>query len=132
MDMMHHPNMPQDAAPEAVVLCAEESARDVIGYWLTTLPARVVVAADGSSANRHLYNRHCRLLVTDRALPPWPGLNTFLELRSHNPGLRIAFIDNGSLDSWILARVTGATHLLPRPLSRKDLISVLGQPAPVA
>jgi len=132
MDTMHYPNMPQDAAPEAVVLCAEESVRDLIAYWLMTLPARAVVGADGSSVNRLLRRDNCRLLVTDRTLPPWPGLDTFLDLRSSNPGLRIAFVDSGSLDSWILARVTGATHLLPRPLARKDLVAALGHRLPVA
>lgn len=132
MDTMPNEYTPQNAAPEAVILCADEGTRDVIAYWLATHPARIVAAADGAAANRLLRQHHCRLLVTDRVLPPWPGLDTFLQLKAGNPGLRIAFVDDGSLDTRILARVTGATHLLPRPLARKDLIAALGAPAPVA
>jgi hypothetical protein len=46
-------------------------------------------------------------------------------LRTTHPKLRIAFIENGNLDDRILARVTGASVLLPRPLSRKTVSDAL-------
>jgi DNA-binding response OmpR family regulator len=109
-----------------VILCAEEDARDVIAYWLGT-SGPVVVAEDGYHAAR-LLDDGGRWLVTDRVLPPWPGLGTFLELHGRYPRLRIAFIENGSREERILARVTGANVLLAKPLTRRALSAALLQP----
>jgi DNA-binding NtrC family response regulator len=114
-------------AKDVVILCADEEVRDVIAYWFTSLPARTFVADDGYHANRILQGGPCRWLVTDRVLPPWPGLDTFLTLRAHHPSLRIAFVDNGNLDDWILALATGATVLLHRPLTRQAVVEALAR-----
>jgi DNA-binding response OmpR family regulator len=121
----------QDTAGDAcegdvVVLCAEEEVRDVIAYWLSTLPLRSVIAESGYHASKVLGTNTCRLLVTDRVLPPWPGLDTFLGLRARHPKLRIAFVDSGNSEERLLARVTGATEFLARPLSRRALLAAVG------
>jgi DNA-binding response OmpR family regulator len=116
------------SAGDVIILCAEEEVRDVIAYWLTSQPARTFVADDGYHAARILNDRPCRWLVTDRVLPPWPGLDTFLDLRADHPHLRIAFVENGNLHDGILARVTGATALLKRPLTRQIVIDALAEP----
>jgi DNA-binding NtrC family response regulator len=123
----------RSAVPErgdcaVVVLCAEEELRDVLTYWFTSLPVRTVVAADGYEANKALKHIASGLIVTDRVLPPWPGLATFRDIRVANPRLRIAFVDDGSPDAAILARVTGATVVLQRPLTRQKVVEALGRP----
>ncbi len=115
-----------------IVLCAEEELRDVLKYWFESLPVRTIVAADGYEANRALKHIASGLIVTDRVLPPWPGLDTFRDIRFANPRLRIAFIDDGSPDAAILARVTGVTVVLQRPLTRQKVIEALGRPELVA
>jgi DNA-binding NtrC family response regulator len=115
-------------AGDVIILCAEEEVRDVIAYWLTSLPARTFVADDGYHADRILHDGSCRWLVTDRVLPPWPGLDTFLTLRADHPHLRIAFVENGNIHDGILARVTGATAFLKRPLTRQSVIDALAEP----
>ncbi len=117
-----------DSLAAVVVLCAEEQARDVIAYWFASLPVRTFVPVDGYAANKILKDITSGLLVTDRVLPPWPGLDTFLQLRSGKPYLKIAFIDDGTPDARILARVTGATSILSRPLARQSVIAALGRP----
>jgi DNA-binding NtrC family response regulator len=112
-------------AGEVVVLCGEEEIRDVIAYWFTSLPAPTIVAKDGHHANRILRERNCRLLVTDRVLPPWPGLDTFHTLRDDNPQLRVAYIDNGNIHDRILAGIVGATDHFSRPLTRRSVIEAL-------
>lgn len=107
-----------------VVLCAEEELRDIIVYWLSSAPAKTLIAEDGYQAAKAL-NNGCRWLVTDRVLPPWPGLDTFLTLRSQHPDLRIAFVENGNIHDGILAKVTGASVLLPRPLTRRSISEAL-------
>ncbi len=108
-----------------VVLCAEEAIRDVLAYWYASTPAQVMVAANGYEANRLLAKNGCALLVTDRILPPWPGLDNFIELSSDHPDLKIAYVDDGTPDARILARVTGADVILPRPLTRRNVIAAL-------
>ncbi|MEJ2373889.1 MAG: hypothetical protein P8Y53_19925 [Pseudolabrys sp.] len=118
----HHP--PHHNVGAIVVLCADEEVRDVIAYWLASEPAKTLIAEDGYQA-AHALNDGCRWLVTDRVLPPWPGLDTFLTLRSQHPDLRIAFVENANVHDGILAKVTGASVLLPRPLSRRTISEVL-------
>lgn len=116
------------SASDVIILCAEEEVRDAIAYWLTPQPAQTFVAEDGYHATRILNDGPCRWLVTDRVLPPWPGLDGFLDLRENYPHLRIAFVENGNLHDGILARVTGATALLKRPLTRQTVIDALAEP----
>jgi DNA-binding response OmpR family regulator len=116
----------RDTSADVVVLCAEEEARDVIACWLAALPVRGFVAADGYEANKILKNTTRGLLVTDRVLPPWPGLGTFWQLRSRNPNLQIACIDDGTPETRILALATGATVVLSRPLKRQAVVEALG------
>lgn len=110
-----------------VILCADETVRAAIAYWATLLPVRIVVAEDGYQANRILREEDCRLLVTDRILPPWPGLDTFHQLRERNPGLRIAFVEGASREDVGLARVTGASIVLSRPLRRQVVADTIAE-----
>jgi DNA-binding response OmpR family regulator len=107
-----------------VILCAEEQVRDVIAYWLSTEPARTIVAESGYDAAKAL-TEGCRWLVTDRVLPPWPGLDSFLTVRQRHPDLRIAYVENRNPQDGILARVTGASVLLSQPLSRRAVSDAL-------
>lgn len=115
-----------EAALETVViLCAEEATRDAIAYWLSSAPTRAIIAADGYEASRALKDNPCHLLITDRVLPPWPGLETFMSMRLTYPRLQIAFLDDGSPDARSLARVTGAHVVLPKPLTRPAVLAAL-------
>ena len=110
-----------------VILCADETVRAAIAYWATLFPARTVVAEDGYQANRVLRAEDCSLLVTDRILPPWPGLDTFHQLRERNPSLRIAFVEGTSREDVGLARVSGASIVLPRPLRRQVVADTIAE-----
>jgi DNA-binding NtrC family response regulator len=114
-----------DGSGNVVILCGEEEVRDVIAYWFTSLPTPTMVAADGHQANRILRERNCRLLITDRVLPPWPGLDTFRSLRDRNPRLRVAYVENGNIHDQIVAGLFGVTEYCPRPLTRKSVIQAL-------
>jgi DNA-binding response OmpR family regulator len=117
----------RETLADVVVLCAEEEVRDVIAYWFSELPVRTFVVADGYEANRILRDAARALLITDRVLPPWPGLDTFRQMQSRNPHLRIACIDDGTPDTRILARLTGANVVLPRPLKRRAVLEAFGR-----
>jgi DNA-binding NtrC family response regulator len=109
---------------EVIILCGEEEVRDVLAYWFMSLTP-TIVAEDGHRANRILQQRSCSLLITDRVLPPWPGLDTLRMLRDANPRLRIVFVDNGNIHDRALAGIVGATDYLARPLDRRAAVEVL-------
>ena len=78
-------------APAVIVLSSEETLRDAVAYWFKTLSIPTIATADGYEANRALKDVGAGLLITDRLLPPWPGLGTFRELQAANPALRVAW-----------------------------------------
>lgn len=102
---------------DAIVLCADEAARDTLAFWLSSSGVRTGVARSGREA-RDMLVRGAHLLITDRLLPPWPGLDAFIPLKQARAGLKIAFIDDGVPDNRTLARSAGADLILPRPLRR--------------
>jgi DNA-binding response OmpR family regulator len=128
MHIVREVKPPINDSPAVVILCAQEELRDVITYWFTSLSIRTYPTTDGYEAARILKTTTVGLLITDRVLPPWPGLDTFRQLQSANPRLRIAFVDDGSREGVILARITGATVVLTRPLSRRQVVEALGLP----
>ena len=128
MSIAAHSAPSGDNAPSVIVLSSEEALRDAVTYWFTSLSVPTVATADGYEANRALKHGGAGLLITDRLLPPWPGLDTFRDLQSANPRLRVAYVDDGSWDGAILARIAGATVVLSRPLERRRVIEALGRP----
>jgi DNA-binding NtrC family response regulator len=115
-----------EEAVDVIILCIGAETRDMIAYWLKSLPVQTFVAKDGYQANRILRDVPCRLLVTDRLLPPWPGLGRINRLLARQPSFRIAFVDNCRLDLMV-ARAVGATDFLPWPLTRRSLVDLLAR-----
>lgn len=114
----------EDAIP-VIILCIDAEVRDRIAYWLKFLPVRTSIAESGYQANKILRDVGCRLLITDRLLPPWPGMGRFHRLLVKRPGLRIAFIDDGAPDRRWFAQAFGATDFMPWPQTRRLLLELL-------
>jgi DNA-binding response OmpR family regulator len=113
---------PEHARADVLILCADETARDALAYWLRSSNVTADVAVDGYDASERLRCGAFRLLVTDRLLPPWPGLDGFVRLKQRLANLRIAFIDDGVPDTQSLAWAAGADIILPRPLRRASVL----------
>lgn len=105
-----------------MVLCADDVARQTVAYWLHSSGIAAAVALTGYEA-RALLGVATRLLITDRVLPPWPGLDTFVALKLTVAGLKVAVLDDGVPDNRTLARSAGADIVLERPLRRADVIA---------
>lgn len=120
---MARPSTGSDGGQAAiVVLCADEAARERLAYWLSNAGARVDVAHSGQEARRLLLQRPSVLVITDRLLPPWPGLDTIVNLKAERHGIRVAFIDDGVPDNRALALSAGADLVLARPLRRTQVL----------
>ena len=116
--------VPLEPAPpmDVVVLCADEGARETLAYWLKSSGVATAVAGSGYQARNILRGGLSRLLITDRILPPWPGLDTVVNLKQTLVGLTVAFLDDGVPDNRTLARSAGADIILPRPLRRAHVM----------
>lgn len=128
MPIVQRNDSPGSQPVTVVVLSSDEELRAAVAYWFEALSIPTVATADGYEANRALKSSVAGLLITDRLLPPWPGLDSFHRLQSDNSRLCIAYVDDGSWDGAILARIAGATIVLPRPLSRRQVVAALGLP----
>jgi CheY-like chemotaxis protein len=113
---------PETTSADVLILCADQTARYALAYWLRSSNVATEVAVDGYEASEWLRSGAFRLLVTDRVLPPWPGLDAFVRLKQRLTNLRIAFIDDGMPDTQALARAAGADVILRRPLRRASVL----------
>lgn len=111
-----------DRLPSAVILCSNQSTSGTVAYWLRKLGVSVAIAISGYQAREHLQSAEARLLITDRALPPWPGLDTLVALKQEFASLKVAVLVEGIPEDRALARSAGADFILARPLRRSDLI----------
>lgn len=125
MTIPPHPAAKSVSIPAVVVLCADKTVQDIVTDCCATAGVQAFTTLDGYEANVVLKNYPIRLLVVDRFLPPWPGLDTLPQLRSANSRLRIAFVDDGARNAAVLARVSGAHIVLNKPIDRSAVLSAL-------
>ena len=85
----------------------------------------MAVATNGYDANKLVTRYQNGVLITDRLLPPWPGLGRVITLRMRYPKLRVMFISSGVPDDAWLAKQLGATDYLPWPITGQGLIQLL-------
>lgn len=111
-----------DRPPSTVILCSNQSSAGTVAYWLKKLGVSAATASSGYQARDLLQGTAARLLITDRALPPWPGLDTLAALKQEFSSLKIAVLDDGVPESRALARSAGADIILARPLRKSNLI----------
>jgi len=120
-----------NAPPFAVVLSADDGMNKRIAYWLSTARHAAATARSGYAARALIVDGTTRLLVTDRLLPPWPGLDTIFRLRQSVADLKVAFLGDGVPDNQRLALSAGADVILPYPLRRAHVLdaAVMADPA---
>ncbi len=119
------------APPFAVVLSTDAGVNERIAYWLSTARHATATARSGYAARSLIVEGTTRLLVTDRLLPPWPGLDTIFSLKQSVARLKVAFLGDGVPDNQRLALSAGADVILPYPLRRMHVLdaAALADPA---
>ncbi|HRD76038.1 MAG TPA: hypothetical protein PK264_08865 [Hyphomicrobiaceae bacterium] len=70
------------------------------------------------------------MLITDRLLPPWPGLDTIFGLKQSISGLTIAYLSDGAPDNRRLGLQAGADLILPNPLRRAHVLEAVAHADP--
>jgi DNA-binding NtrC family response regulator len=88
-----------------VILCLDERYRTTLVHWLRSCGMGVEIADDGSQAKVLLGAGSRDVLITDRVLPPWPGLPRLAALKRLRAHLRVVAIDKG--DPEPLRRIGG-------------------------
>jgi RimJ/RimL family protein N-acetyltransferase len=117
----------RSAGEQVVVLCRDTRVRDLLSTWLRQAGLRARIAQDGRVAYQALESCSTvmRILITDRAFPPWPGLGSIIRLKQQVPRLRVILIQDTGIDEVAVAEAAGADVSLSRSLSRADLLRSL-------
>lgn len=108
-----------------LLLCSDPGLSVRIKHWLGRARLSTVQAFDGYHASHVIEQQEVAAIVTDRLLPPWPGLDAFAIMRKSRPNIAIIFVGNADADGGNLARAAGATHVLPCPLRRQSVLDAL-------
>jgi DNA-binding response OmpR family regulator len=108
-----------------VVLCLDERYRATLLHWLRLEGMHAEIAESGRRATARLAGVGTRVLVTDRVLPPWPGLPRLASLRRSHKALRIVAIDRGEPDSRYVALAAGADAVVSPPLRRDEVMRAI-------
>jgi DNA-binding response OmpR family regulator len=110
---------------KVVVLCLDERYRTALAHWLRSDGMRVEIADGGRCAKELLGVGSRRVLVTDRVLPPWPGLPRVADLKRSSAQLRVVAIDKGDRDSRYVAFAAGADAVISPPLRRDEVMRAI-------
>jgi DNA-binding response OmpR family regulator len=109
-----------------LVLVGDEDLREAIRYWSTDVGLSVDAVGSGSHATRQLRKYEYRAFVTDRVIPPWPGLHSLPKLKRVFPHLRIiVLLRRGPIGTSSLLRLAGADEVIEGPMRRATLMSAL-------
>lgn len=115
-----------DDLGKILVLFTDDDLRAAARYWTRALGFTVDAARDGAHAAKLLRASRYRALVTDRFIPPWPGLDSIPKLKRRYPHVRIVvLLERGPLDAAALLRVAGADVVVEPPLRRAALVAAI-------
>jgi DNA-binding NarL/FixJ family response regulator len=86
----------------------------------------VDAASDGKQAANLLRKSAYRALVTDRFIPPWPGLDSIPKLKRRYPSVRIVvLLKSGPIGTAAVLRLAGADAVVEPPVRQASLMTAL-------
>lgn len=116
--------------PLILVIDDEEPIRRLLKRVLEKGGYEVVTAADGDEGMRRYRERPADLVITDLIMPGKEGIETIMELRKGDPGVKIiAMSGGGRLDPEGLLQAAGslgAARTLSKPIERETLLGAVG------
>ena len=120
-----------------LVIDDDDAVRHTIQVVLERAGYEVVCVADGEQGVR-AFERSAplQLVITDIIMPNKEGLETIIEIRSHDATTPIIAVSGGSrtgnADFLKMALKFGANALLPKPFGHEDLVAAVHRLLPVS
>lgn len=105
--------------------------RRLLRRTLTSAGYDVQEASDGQVALEIYSGQPIDLVITDLVMPEKEGLETIMELRRRDAGVRILAISGGGsgghgVDDYLkTARLLGAKRILAKPFSQEELLKAV-------
>jgi PAS domain S-box-containing protein len=116
--------------PKLNILVAEdeEHIREALAQMLTQSGHTVYTAANGATALSLAKEKSVDLVLTDQGMPGMPGTQLALELKRHDPRIRVVLLtgwgDTFQQDEQTIACID---HILSKPLRREVLLNIIAQ-----
>lgn len=108
-----------------LVVDDDQQVRKFVTQTLTRVGHEVVGAADGNDGLRVYGNGGIDLVILDLIMPEKEGIETIIELKRINPGVKIIAISGGGRvgpEGYLMAaKSLGATDALQKPFSMEDI-----------
>ena len=115
-----------DGPQKIIVLVANTDLREAASYWSEALGFAVDAARNGAHAAKLLQEGAYQALVTDRFVPPWPGLESIPKLKRRYPSMRlVVLLKRGPIGIGSMLRVAGADAAIEPPVRQADLMTAL-------
>jgi DNA-binding response OmpR family regulator len=115
-----------DDPKKLIVLVANHDLRESASYWSHDLGFAVEVARNGGHAAKLLQEGAYQAIITDRFVPPWPGLASIPRLKRLYPSTRlVVLLKRGPVGIGSMLRVAGADAVLEPPVRQAALMTAL-------
>jgi len=115
--------------PRVLVVDDDEDVREMLRQMLERQGYEVTTAADGKQGLARYREDPADLIVLDIVMPEREGLETIMELRRDDPGVKIIAISGGGRigpQSYIeVARALGAQRTFAKPLDRREFLAAV-------
>lgn len=114
---------------EILVADDEQSIRSILRMVLQMAGHTVSVAANGDEVLELAGQKKFDLIITDIIMPKKEGIETILELKKVNPGIKIIAISGGgrkgSMDFLQVAEMVGASYTIPKPFEPDEVVDIV-------
>lgn len=115
--------------PRILIIEDEVQVRKLTRQMLEMEGFEVLEAGDGDSGLKTFTENEIDLIITDIIMPGKEGIETILELRRENPGVKIIAMSGGGRmgpDGYLeLARKFGANQTFRKPFDRLELVQAV-------
>ena len=115
--------------PRILIIEDDDSLRYMLRLSLEVTGHTVAEARDGKEGLKLYAREPAELVITDLIMPEKEGIETIIELRKKNPGLKIIAISGGGgkpAENYLkIAKRVGAGFVLPKPFSTDELQSAV-------
>jgi len=119
-----------------LIIDDDTNIRTILGDILSIAGYEPLIAVDGNEGLQLLTENSCTLIITDLIMPEKEGIETIIEAKKSNPGIKIIAISGGgrigATDYLSVASKIGADATLAKPFRNQELVdlveSLIGAP----